>query len=48
MAGQRPSRSTDIDRSGSITLTDLLVLIDLLNGATPYEPYLGVQLPTIP
>ena len=38
----------DIDRSGTISLNDLLVLIDLLNGAGVYDPYLAVSLPPMP
>ena len=38
----------DIDRSGTISLSDLLVLVDLLNGTAPFDAYLGAQLPAMP
>lgn len=36
-----PLWSTDIDRSGKTTPADLIELINLMNGAGTYEPYLG-------
>ena len=49
-AGQRervvtPLWQCDIDRSGELTLNDLIVLIDLLNGAQGYDSYYQVELP---
>jgi hypothetical protein len=36
---------TDINRSGTTEPSDVLRVIDLLNGAGCYDPYLGVSLP---
>ncbi len=38
----------DIDRSGACEAPDILRVIDLLNGAAIYQPWLGVQLPASP
>jgi len=39
----------DINRSGTVTVADMLTLINLLNGASPYpEAYFGKQLPALP
>lgn len=40
-----PLWSGDIDRSSAITPVDLLTLIDLLNGADAFQPYLNKSLP---
>ena len=36
---------TDTDRSGASNATDILRVIDLLNGAGAYDPYLNAVLP---
>ena len=41
----RPVWSLDIDRSEAVTGADLLEVVDLLNGAEGYEPYLDAALP---
>ena len=46
--GNPPAHTCDIDRSGSVSLTDMLVLVDLLNGSAPFDAYLGVSLPDLP
>ncbi|HNQ22656.1 MAG TPA: C25 family cysteine peptidase [Phycisphaerae bacterium] len=39
----------DINRSGTVTVADMLTLINLLNGASPYPvAYFGEQLPALP
>ena len=38
----------DVDRSGSLTAADLTVLVDLLNGAEPFEGYRDKRLPPLP
>ena len=43
-----PLHQFDIDRSGMLTQSDYVVLIDLLNGAEPFESYLYKQLPPWP
>ena len=43
-----PLHQFDIDRSGSITAADITVLIDLLNGASPFESYWYKCLPPLP
>ncbi|HNQ24448.1 MAG TPA: C25 family cysteine peptidase [Phycisphaerae bacterium] len=40
---------SDINRSGAVNVTDMLTLINLLNGVAPYaEAYFGAQLPSLP
>jgi len=39
-----PPYSTDIDRSGALDMNDIIVLIDLLNGAPPFDVYLSASL----
>ena len=43
-----PLHQFDIDRSGSIANNDIIVLIDLLNGAEPFEGYWFKTLPPRP
>lgn len=43
-----PIWSTDINRDDVFDTEDVVRLVDLLNGAGSYDPYLGVSLPTIP
>jgi len=43
-----PDYATDIDRSGATNAQDILRLIDLLNGAGDFDPWLGQALPTCP
>jgi hypothetical protein len=45
VGGPLPIWSVDIDRSGAVTAADLLEVVDLLNGAEAYEPYLDASLP---
>ena len=45
--GSPPEHQSDIDRSGNVTLNDVLRLIDLLNGEDGYPAYLGAQLPPL-
>ncbi|MCO6439236.1 MAG: hypothetical protein J5J06_19260 [Phycisphaerae bacterium] len=40
--------STDINRSGTTNVLDLMALIDVLNGAEMYDPWLGATLPPSP
>ncbi len=40
-----PLSSLDIDRSGDFTPRDLLELVDLLQGSSEYQPYIGATLP---
>jgi hypothetical protein len=37
--------ATDIDRNGTTAPLDIIRHIDLLNGAGPYEPWIGRMLP---
>jgi len=47
--GTPPLYQTDINRSGTIAITDMITLVNLLNGASPYpEAYFGKQLPAMP
>jgi len=40
---------SDINRSGTVTVADMLTLINLLNGVSPYpEAYFNAQLPALP
>lgn len=43
-----PFHQADIDRSDSIRAVDITVLVDLLNGAAPFESYSMVGLPPMP
>ena len=43
-----PLHQYDIDRSGQLRATDISVLIDLLNGAYPFESYWDKRLPPMP
>lgn len=38
----------DIDRSGELTAADLIRLLDLMNGAGPFDPWLGRKVSTAP
>lgn len=40
--------STDMDRSGVLTAEDLVQLLNVLNGAGAFDPWLGVALPASP
>jgi|GEM_PF-2626930 len=44
----RPDYATDIDHSGVTGPSDILRIIDLLNGAGSFEPWLGRTLPASP
>ena len=43
-----PDYSSDIDRSGVTTGSDILRLIDLLNGAGEFETWIARSLPSCP
>jgi hypothetical protein len=43
-----PEYATDVDRSSITNAHDLLRLIDLLNGADPFDEWLGRRLPRCP
>jgi len=40
-----PLYQFDTDRSGTITANDIVMVVDLLNGAGVYDAYFGVALP---
>ena len=44
----RPQHATDADRSGVTTTEDLVELLNLLNGAGAYDPWLNQALPQSP
>ena len=44
----RPDYSTDMDRSGMVTAEDLVQLMNILNGAGAFDPWLGAALPASP
>jgi len=44
----KPIWSMDIDRSEAVTPADVLEVVDLLNGADAYLPYLNAALPALP
>ena len=46
--GGGPLHQYDIDRSGQITLTDLTVIVEVLNGLNGWEYYNGVELQPLP
>ncbi len=45
IAGPLPTWSTDIDRNGEFELSDIVGMIDLMNGAGQYDVYLSESLP---
>ena len=46
--GTVDAHRSDIDRSGTVSLADILRLIDLINGSDPFDAYLGATLPSLP
>ena len=43
-----PLHQFDIDRDGNLAADDITVLVDLLNGAEPFESYWYTALPPLP
>jgi len=45
IGGPLPLWSTDINRNGRFDLSDIVILIDLMNGAGAFDVYLSESLP---